>query len=185
MKRWLTLSLVLGGSLFGFQAAVADDDDNGGSGGFGLGIGLVNLDNVLAVADDVELYYTANYRFAVGEERETGGGWQGYLEPEVGYWDGDLASDLLVGVNFVGVLPYGGVDFFVGAGPAIHFLDSDVTVNNVTVSESEEAFGVNAHFGVDVHLSDSVSVFGTGRFDIVDDTESLEARAFVGLRFGA
>ncbi len=185
MKRWLTLSFVLGGLLFGFQAAVAQDEDSGQ--GLGLGIGLVNLDEE-ELADDVELYYMVSYRFPVGGD-DTRGAWRGHLEPEVGYYDADFASDLLAGLNFVGVMPYGGADFFVGAGLGVHFLDADVLVagsdSDIRVSESDEAFGVNAQFGVDVHLSDSVALFGAGRFDLVEDADALQAKAYVGLRFGS
>jgi opacity protein-like surface antigen len=185
MKRWLTLSLVLGGLLFGFGTAVADDGDEDSAQGFGIGIGLVNLDEE-EIADDVELYYMASYRFPVGGD-DTHGQWRGLLEPEVGYFDADFTSDLLAGLNFVGVMPYGGVDFFVGAGLGVHFIDADVQIagSDVRVSKSQEAFGVNAQFGVDVHLSDAVALFGAGRFDLVEDADALQAKAYVGLRFGS
>ncbi len=49
---------------------------------------------------------------------------------------------------------------------------------------SDEAIGVNAHFGVDVRISRRASFFGVGRFDIVDDgSNSLDAKAYLGLRF--
>ncbi len=184
MKRWLTLSLVLGGLLAGGQIAVAQDDEDSAQ-GFGIGVGLVNLDEE-ELSDDVELYYMASYRIPVGGD-DSRGEWRGLIEPELGYWDADFSSDLLAGVNFVGVMPYGGVDFFVGAGAGLHFIDADVQVegSNVRVSESDESFGVNAQFGVDVHMSDSVALFGAGRFDLVEDADSLQAKAYVGLRFGS
>ncbi len=180
MRRWLTLSLVIGGVLSGVQGAWAQEDDDNGN-GFGIGIGLVNLDE--SFADDTELYYTANFRFAVGE-RAGGRGWRGMVEPEVGYWDADTAEDLVAGVNFIGVLPHGGVQFFVGGGLGLHFLDAEVLVDDEIVSTDDELFGVNAQSGVDVRLNDTVSVFATGRFDIVEDTDSLQTKAYVGLRFG-
>ena len=49
----------------------------------------------------------------------------------------------------------------------------------------DDAFGVNALFGVDVHLNETVTIFGTGRFDIINDSsDSLDAKVYLGLRFG-
>ena len=84
-------------------------------------------------------------------------------------------------------MPLHAVDFFIGAGAGIHFIDQDVRVFTATgaidSSDSDEALGVNAHFGVDVGISRNVSVFGVGRFDIVDDSSnSLDAKAYLGLR---
>jgi hypothetical protein len=80
------------------------------------------------------------------------------------------------------------VDFFVGAGAGVHFIDQDIRVfvdgGSIDRSESDEALGVNAHFGVDVGISSKVSFFGVGRFDIVDDSSnSLDAKAYLGVRF--
>ena len=66
-------------------------------------------------------------------------------------------------------------------------IDQDIRVftstGSIDASASDEAVGVNAHFGVDVGLSRKVSLFGVGRFDIVDDqSNSLDAKAYLGLR---
>lgn len=164
----------------------------------GLALGLVSLDDP-GQADDVELYGTINFRIAVGPGHDGPGGWRGYIEPELGYWESgaDLSgqqrqalgrTDLLLGLNIVGVMPFNAVDFFIGAGAGIHFIDQDVRTltsgGSIDTSASDEALGVNAHFGVDVGLSRTVSVFGVGRFDIVDDaSNSLDAKAYLGLRF--
>lgn len=177
----------------------------------GLGLGLISLDDP-GQADDVELYGTINVRIAIGPGHNRPGSWRGYLEPELGYWEtsanppafGDnfvgtsrqqtAKSDLLLGVNIVGVMPLDAVDFFIGAGAGIHFIDQDLRVSTsdsketppvvTTESRSDEAFGVNAHFGVDVAISRTASFFGVGRFDIVDDSSnSLDAKAYLGLRF--
>ena len=190
------------------------DWEDEGKYSLGLGFGLISLDDP-GQADDVELYGTINFRIAVGPGHSRPGSWRGYLEPELGYWEttnnppavsnpfgGSSGAtlrqqtgrtDLLLGVNIVGVMPLNSVDFFVGAGAGIHFLDQDVRVSTsassgapVIVSNSsvtDEALGFNAHFGVDVGLSRSVSLFGVGRFDIVDDSSnSLDAKAYLGLR---
>ena len=163
----------------------------------GLALGLVSLDDP-GQADDVEFYGTINFRIAVGPGHDRPGGWRGYLEPELGYWESGVGprsqsfqnlgrSDLLLGINIVGVMPYNAVDFFVGAGAGIHFIDQDVrrftSTGSIDSSDSDEALGVNAHFGVDVGISRKVSLFGVGRFDIVDDnSNSLDAKAYLGLR---
>ncbi len=164
----------------------------------GLGLGLISLDDP-GQADDVELYGTINFRIAVGPGHNRPGSWRGYLEPELGYWESGTGtrgqtsqslgrSDLLLGVNLVGVMPLNAVDFFLGAGAGIHFIDEDVRVfaNNGSIdrSNSDEALGVNAHFGLDVGITRNMSLFGVGRFDIVDDnSNSLDAKAYLGLRF--
>jgi thiamine biosynthesis protein ThiS len=158
--------------------------------GLGIAVGLVNL-NEEYLNDDVEQYYTAHLRIAFGDANAHRGGrrgLRGYLEPEIGMWDGKTGSDTMVGVNIIGSIPFNAVDFFVGAGAGIHMLKADAytTSDGVAVpSSDDDAFGVNAQFGVDVHLTESVTVFGTGRFDIVDDSsDSLEAKVYLGLRFG-
>lgn len=158
----------------------------------GIGLGLVELgDNFVEGGtvisdDDVEQYLTLSLRIPFGDRHayrgSSSGGFRGYLEPELGYWDGDFASDLLFGINVVGGMPFNAVEFYVGGGIGIHFLDSDLVLPGG--QDGDEALGVNAHFGVDVSVSESVSVFGTGRFDLVDDDrDELEGKAAVGLRF--
>ncbi len=158
--------------------------------GFGIGIGLVNLDEE-AIEDDVETYLTAHLRIAFGDTSAHKGGrrgLRGYLEPEIGIWESDFASDTLLGINIIGSIPFNAVDFYVGAGAAIHMLETDAIVvggEQVRPATDDDAFGVNAQFGVDVHLNETVTVFGTGRFDIVNDSsDSLEAKVYLGLRFG-
>jgi hypothetical protein len=85
-------------------------------------------------------------------------------------------------------MPLNAVDFFLGAGAGIHFIDEDIRSfadgGSIDRSNSDEALGVNAHFGLDVGISRNVSLFGVGRFDIVDDnSNSLDAKAYLGLRF--
>lgn len=155
----------------------------------GIGIGLVELgDNFVqggvAVADDdVEQYLTLSLRIPIGDnDTYRSGGFRGYLEPELAYWDGDVLSDLLFGVNLVGGMRFDAVEFYVGGGIGMHFLDSDLVLPGG--QDSDDALGVNAHFGLDVSLNRTVSLFGTGRFDLIDDRrDELEGKAAVGLRF--
>jgi thiamine biosynthesis protein ThiS len=158
--------------------------------GLGIGVGLVNLDEEF-LQDDVEEYFTAHLRIAFGDvSAHRGGrpGLQGYLEPEIGIWDGTRGKDTLLGINIIGSIPFNAVDFFVGAGAGIHMLETDAFVNadgDTVPATDDDAFGVNAQFGIDVHLNQTVTVFGTGRFDIINDSaDSLEAKVYLGLRFG-
>ncbi len=144
------------------------------------------------VDDDVEPYFALNLRIRLdrlGRGRGRGGsGFRGYLEPELGYWESSSAassvSDLLLGVNLIGGMPLDAVEFFVGAGLGVHLVDRDFRGAGLDLSGSDEALGVNAHFGVDVALWRNVSLFGVGRFDIVDDDrDELEGKAYLGARF--
>jgi hypothetical protein len=160
---------------------------------FGLAVGLVELgDNVIegqqiVSDDDVETYFAASLRIPFGDRRAHDGparrGFRSYLEPEVGYWDGDAGSDFLLGLNIVGAVPYNSVEFFIGGGVGIHFLDQPL--DSVVIEDfSDEALGVNAHFGVDVSISEMVAFYGVGRFDVVDgDRDELEGKAYLGIRF--
>lgn len=166
------------------------ESDEGNRFGLGIGFGLVKLDQA-GLEDDVEDYVTAHLRIAFGDQSAHRGGRQGlrgYLEPEIGIWDGAQSSDTLIGVNIIGSIPFNAVDFFVGAGIGMHMLETDSFVTSdgtVVPATDDDAIGVNAQFGVDVHLNQNVTVFGTGRFDIIDDSgDSLEAKVYLGLRFG-
>jgi len=111
---------------------------------------------------------------------------KGYFEPEVGYWKSSAktrsGSDLLLGVNVVGVVPVGAVDTFLGAGVGAHRLDPAL-LSNPTSDSKQTKLGVNAQFGLDLYLTRSLSLFGTGRFDIVQDArKSIQAKGYLGLR---
>lgn len=163
---------------------------------FGIGIGLVELgDNVvegqvLTADDDVETYFTINLRLPIGDREAHGsygrrGGFRAYVEPEIGYWESDFTTDMLLGVNLIGAMPLNAVEFFVGGGIGAHFLDVDDRLigNAVVLGDSDTALGVNAQFGVDVALGKKTGVFAAGRFDLVDDSrDEFEGKAYLGLR---
>ncbi len=171
-----------------------DDWDSGEEQGtrysVGLGFGLVNL-NEEALEDDVEKYFMASFRFPVGSKkgqyRNKNAGMRGFIEPEIGYWASDSenldTSDLLLGANIIGVQSFNAVDFFVGGGIGLHFVDADVEIDGVRASDSNESLGVNAQFGADIFVAEKVSLFAVGRFDLVEDRDNLEAKAYVGVRF--
>ena len=162
----------------------------------GIGFGLVELgDNVIQgeriiTDDDVEQYFNLNLRIRFGDtyanQGPGSGGFRGYLEPELGYYDGEVISDLLLGVNIIGAMPVNAVEFFLGAGVGIHFIDRDVArfALPAGIEDSEEALGFNAQFGLDVSLNKKTSIYGVGRFDLVDDDrDELEGKVYLGLRF--
>jgi len=148
----------------------------------GLAVGLVEP------GDDVETYLTAQLRLRIGKRDKGQGrrqdeGVDAYLEPEVGYWEesGSGASDLMAGINLVGVVPFGNVESFFGVGAGVHFVDGELLEEPAAGSATK--FGANSHFGLDLFLSDSWSLYGTGRFDLVQDARtSTQAKVFLGVR---
>jgi hypothetical protein len=172
-----------------------DAEENRAKESFALSaaVGLADVDSV------AETYLTAALRIRLsGRHREDDShDWRGrppesdvrgYLEPEVGYWKASgkngngNGSDLLLGVNLVAVIPVGAVDTFLGAGVGAHRLDA-VLLENPTNGDKQTKIGVNAQFGLDVYLTRSLSLFGTGRFDLVQDVrKSVQAKAYLGLR---
>jgi hypothetical protein len=169
---------------------------------FALGAGLGLLDP----ADDVEPYYMASLRIRLGgrhgdydEDEEDyqnrnhewrghdSQGIRGYLEPEVGYWessDSDFGdgSDLLVGINLLGVIPLGAVESFIGVGAGLHFIDANL-LDDPDDDGSAQKIGVNTQFGLDVFLTRRLSAFGVGRFDLVQDArDQVQTKIYLGLR---
>lgn len=177
--------------LFAVPAQAAEDyDDEGGDAipnySLGLGFGLVDPDA------DVEPYYSAGLRIRLGRHdrdrnRSSTGGIRGYLEPEVAYWSNDTTSDLLVGVNLIGLVPFERVDYHFGVGVGYHFFDQDDAFDPDTGEFgdlSDERLGMNAQFGIDIRMTESVAVFGTARFDLVEDSDDeVQDKVFIGLRF--
>jgi len=201
MKRWTMVGVVTVAVLLTAGQAWAqsaqnryDDEDEGGAKkqnryALGVGIGLVEPNS------KVETYYTAALRIRTngreGDKRAAGGdeGVTGYVEPEIGYWSasGDRnnakGSDTLLGVNLIGVVPLGAVDSFFGVGAGAHFIDNSVLLNDRTLSGSATKFGANAQFGLDLYINRKLSVFGVGRFDLVQDADNrIQSKVYLGLR---
>lgn len=195
MKRRWIVPAFLGLALLASQPVLAqseddeEDEDSPYNYALGVGVGLVEV-------GDTEDYLTAALRIRVGrdgDEDDDGGrgrrdrGIEGYIEPEVGYWESsnDLVdgSDLLVGVNLVGSMPFSRAETFIGVGVGAHFIDASVLENNASLDDSETKLGVNAQFGIDLRLSRSLSAFGTGRFDLVQGSaENVQTKVYLGLR---
>ena len=193
MKRWWIVPAFLGLALIASQPVLAqsdDDEDEDSPYNFALGVGVG-----LVEAGETEDYLTAALRIRVGrdgDEDDDGRGRrdrgiEGYIEPEIGYWESsnDLidGSDLLVGVNLVGAMPYARAESFIGVGVGAHFIDTALLENNASLDDSETKLGVNAQFGIDLRLSRSLSAFGTGRFDLVQGSaENVQTKVYLGLR---
>ncbi|HKH43127.1 MAG TPA: hypothetical protein VKM72_00500 [Thermoanaerobaculia bacterium] len=194
MKRWWIVPAFLGMALVAGQPVLAqsgndkdEDEDAPYNYALGVGVGLVE-------AGQTENYFTAALRIRVGRDgdddqggRRRDRGIEGYVEPEIGYWESsdDLieGSDLLLGVNLIGSMPFSRAESFIGVGVGAHFIDSQVLEADPTLDDSETKIGVNAQFGIDLRLSRSLSAFGTGRFDLVQGSaENVQTKVYLGLR---
>jgi hypothetical protein len=207
MRRWMTIGLLTVAVLLPAGMAQAqdsndrhdrdrDDEEEGHRGdrdrfALAVGVGLVEPLN------KTETYYTASLRIRTsgrgGDDRDgsrRGGdeGITGYLEPEVGYWtstdkDRPKGSDLLLGVNLIGVVPLGAVDSFFGVGAGAHFIDARLSENDSSLSGQDTKFGANAQFGIDLFINRKLSAFGTGRFDLVQGSSNrIQSKVYLGLR---
>lgn len=200
MRPWLRTSALIGAALLCANLASAqsrddrdDDDDDDGIPNYALSVAV----GLVEPANQTENYYTASLRIRIGrgdEDDERGGGdqrldrsIQGYLEPEIGYWESTAdnvgGTDTLVGVNLVGAFPFAAAESFLGVGVGAHFIDSQLLESNPGLSGSETKLGANAQFGIDLHITHALSVFGTGRFDLVQGaTDNVQSKIYLGLR---
>lgn len=192
MKRWWIVPAFLGAALLASQPVLAqsnDDEDEDAPYNYALGVGVG-----LVEAGQTENYLTAALRIRVGrdgDDEDKGGrrdrGIEGYVEPEIGYWESSddriEGSDLLVGVNLIGAMPFSRAETFIGVGVGAHFIDAQVLEADPTLDDSETKIGANAQFGIDLRLSRSLSAFGTGRFDLVQGSvENVQTKVYLGLR---
>ncbi|HEX4952095.1 MAG TPA: hypothetical protein VF017_01690 [Thermoanaerobaculia bacterium] len=149
-------------------------------------------------ADDREYnekYNRRHYRGRYpGREGGESGGIRGYIEPEISYWkesdEGSSAEDLLIGVNLVGVVPTRAANFYLGVGFGLHLFDGELTILNnqgqvaSVLDLKNERIGANVHVGVELHLSESIGIFGSGRLDILEDEPyDRQTKIWGGLRF--
>ncbi len=178
----LAAALLLAATPLAAQEVEEYEGDREPRAALGLAVGLVEP------GEDVETYLTAQLRLRLGGRESWRGSQQqqgvdAYLEPEVGYWEqGDTgASDLMVGMNLVGVVPFGNVESFFGIGASVHFVDGELLEE--PSDDSATKFGANSHFGLDLYLSRQWSLYGTGRFDLVQDAvRSSQPKVFLGVR---
>ncbi len=194
MKRWSPLVFL---ALFAaLVPGIASAQDELNRFAFGIGIGLVDLSDSI---DDssTETYVHANFRILLGDDsgQRDDKTVVAYLEPEIGYWeansrfalpDGSAVqsdqSDLMLGLNIIGVVPFQKVDYFLGAGLSIHSFDAGRNISGVQLND-DEVFGVNIQTGLDVRLTDNLGVYGLLRLDLVEDIQEEQAKINLGLRF--
>lgn len=201
MRRWTMVSALAVTALMSTGWAQAqtsdrydDRDDDGGRNrdrfALAVGVGLVEPTN------EVETYYTAALRIRVGGggdddsgRRHAAGdeGVTGYVEPEVGYWKASgkngKGDDTLLGINLIGVVPFGSVDSFFGIGAGVHSVDRSLLENAPNLSGTETKFGANAQFGIDLYITRKLSAFGAGRFDLVQGSQDkVQSKVYLGLR---
>ncbi len=197
MRRWMTVFAMtcLAAGLPALAQAAEDYEATVPSYGLGVALGIADTEG------PAEPYYSVSFRIRLGDRGMTReelqrGGIQGYIEPEVAYWSHDSDnSDLLAGVNLIGLVPFRHVDYTFGVGAGVHFLDYQ-TAEEVRVStnptvfrtditdNSDEHVGVNAQFGLDVRMTDNVALFGVGRYDLVEGSVyENQTKAYLGLRF--
>jgi hypothetical protein len=201
MRRWNLVAVLVFTAVMSTGWAQAqtsdrydDRDDDGGRNrdrfALAVGVGLVEPTN------EVETYYTAALRIRVGGGGDDDSGRQhaagdegvtGYVEPEVGYWkasgDNGKGDDTLLGINLIGVVPFGSVDSFFGIGAGVHSVDKSLLENAPNLSGTETKFGANAQFGIDLYITKKLSAFGAGRFDLVQGSQDkVQSKVYLGLR---
>ena len=196
MRRWLTISAVMGALLLGSAPTWAQQDDDKYDDAnevynwsLAVGAGLVEP------ADNTETYLMAALRMRIGRYDDEDGydrgrgdkSIQGYLEPEIGYWESSddriEGSDLLLGVNLIGAFPFAAAETFLGVGIGAHFVDAALISGDPRDSGSDTRLGANAQFGLDLHLTRSLSAFGAGRFDLVQDAaDEVQSKVYLGIR---
>ena len=194
MRRWMkvvfaaaVLPLLAAGPVWAQDDDREDYDRDAHDYALGIGAGLVDPEG------EVEPYLTAAFRIRLGDhgrshEDVSRGGMQAFIEPEIGYGEhGSSDTDLLLGVNLLGVTPGSWANYTWGAGVGIHFVDfvRRDPITQTDIDESDERIGLNAQVGLDVPVSDSVALFGVGRWDLVEgSTEEVQEKIYLGLRFG-
>ncbi len=195
MRRFLLVSCaVLAAVLLpaGWAQAQDDrysDDDGEDYNRFALGVGI----GLVEPLDEVEPYFMASLRIRAGGRQDGGGrgdqGITGWIEPEIGYWEtsggdrGVEGSDLLAGINLIGVVPLGSVDSFFGVGAGVHWLDTSLVEDDPSLTGTDTKFGANAQFGLDLFMTRNVSAFGAGRFDLVQGSkDKVQTKVYLGIR---
>ena len=174
LRSALVLSIVA--MVLAVAAPALAQDDEEGRYSIGLGAGMVQT------SGSSDPYFTANLRSRIGyrtagDERQ--GSVFGFVEPEVGYWTRDKggieSKDTLLGVNIGGAVRLRSFEYFIAGGVGYHIINRDARASNLSVDDN--SIGVNAQFGFDVRMSDTVSLFGVGRFDLVqtDDNNAVSS----------
>jgi Outer membrane protein beta-barrel domain len=187
MRSPVQRSLAVAALLASFAIPALAQEDEEGRFALGVGGGLVTS------GGSSDPYLTANLRMRIGyrvagEERQ--GSVFGFVEPEVGYSTRSIgtfdAKDTLIGVNVGGAVRLRVFEYFVAGGVGYHLTDeTGVTSGGQSLDVSDNNVGVDAQFGFDVRLNQVVSIFGVGRYDLVQETdEQRDAHRRLGVRSG-
>jgi outer membrane protein W len=166
MKVRYALVLAIVALVLSVAAPALAQDDEEGPFSIGLGAGMVQS------SGSSDPYFTVNLRSRIGY-REAGGERQGsihgFVEPEVGYWTRDSngidTKDTLLGVNLGGAVRLRSFEYFIAGGVGYHMIDRKAQASGRSVSD--DSVGVDVQFGFDVRMSESVSLFGVSRYDLV------------------
>jgi hypothetical protein len=188
------MTLVLAGACLLFagraQAQIGGHRNLNRAIGFGVGLDRVE--------DQGTMYVSGSFRFNWWDDEDedlqrtlasrSRSRMKGFLEAEVGYWkESELTpfeSDLLIGINVIGVLPTRAVDLFFGGGVGMHFLRESASLEGEESVGNDQRFGANIQFGVDLNFSDPVGIFALGRYDILQgDTLDFQSKIQTGIRF--
>ena len=194
MKVRAAFILAIAALVLSVAAPALAQDDEEGPFSIGLGAGMVQT------SGSTDPYFTANLRSRIGyrtagDERQ--GSVFGFVEPEVGYWTRDKggieSKDTLLGVNIGGAVRLRSFEYFIAGGVGYHIINRDARASDLSVDDN--SIGVNAQFGFDVRMSETVSLFGVGRFDLVqtDDNalvsssdkspDDQQTKVYLGVRF--
>ena len=166
MKVRYALVLAIVALVLSVAAPALAQDDEEGPFSIGLGAGMVQS------SGSSDPYFTVNLRSRIGY-REAGaerhGSIHGFVEPEVGYWTRDSngidTKDTLLGVNLGGAVRLRSFEYFIAGGVGYHMIDRKAQASGRSVSD--DSVGVDVQFGFDVRMSESVSLFGVSRYDLV------------------
>lgn len=154
----------------------------GEQGSLGIGIGIVKPKDI-----DSTLWFTANFRIKVTNHL--------VIEPEAGIWKktekafGVEASlqDLSFGGNVLLVSGGDPLKIWGGGGLGAHLIKGTLGIGGLgSASETETKLGIHLLGGVDYKVSNTLDLYGAGRYDIVDlgDDDNLnELKFYGGLRF--
>ncbi len=194
MRRWKLTLVLIGAWLFFAETSTAQYSFGRTVPDYAVGVG-VGLDRV---GPEGFVYVTGNFRFGPwNDDDDTSDDevlstfrgsnqkrMKGFLEAEIGYWKdstpGEFESDLLIGVNALALVPSRAVDVVFGVGFGVHFLGAP----DESVTSRETRLGANLQFGVDLNISEGVSYFALGRYDLLSgDTFDYQAKILGGFRY--
>jgi hypothetical protein len=171
MKRLATAFVIL--------LAASVTASAGDSGGFGFGAGSVKVKDV----EGSHLWLTANLRTMLHDYVA--------LEPEVGWYResvGGFSMNVFnTGGSLLLVLPARKFDVFGGAGLGAHIYRYSEEWRSIHVAVNTTRLGYHFMGGADLIPTNTISLFGVVRYEIVtfDEVDVKQWKVYGGLRFRA